>query len=279
DLYNAIVALSQLSYGPNSLRRERNDCPLGCQDGPNFPLVRFPSVGVFATIRTWGLDRIVATLKSAGGNAMQANNAGALQGLILAGGRSSRMGVDKGLIDYHGQAQVTWLAELLGEYCASVRVSVGSRQDQSGDYATMTTIVDHQPGLGPAGGLISAWKTAPEAAWLLVAVDMPLLDRATLTTLTAGRSATDLATAFRHPDGMLEPLCTIWEPSARVLLERRLERGDASLRRLLESGPVRVLMPPSSGSLSSVDRPEDRNRIRRRLEKQRRLGIILPQDM
>ena len=200
---------------------------------------------------------------------MQANDTGALQGLILAGGRSRRMGVDKGLIDYHGQAQVSWLAELLGELCASVRVSVGSRQDQSGGYASMATIVDHQPGLGPAGGLISAWKTFPEVAWLLVAVDMPLLDRATLTALTAGRSATQLATAFRHPDGVLEPLCTIWEPAARVLLERRLERGDASLRRLLESGPVRVLTPPSPGALSSVDRPEDRDRTRQRLRKHR----------
>ena len=179
------------------------------------------------------------------------------------------MGTDKGLIDYHGQPQVSRLAELLGEFCASVHVSVGPRQDQSGGYASVDTIIDHEPGLGPAGGLNSAWKTSPDSAWLLVAVDMPLLDRATLTVLTDGRSATDLATAFRHPDGVLEPLCTIWEPAARVVLERRLDLGDASLRRLLESSPVRVLIPPSPESLSSVDRPEDRNRIRRRLRKQR----------
>ena len=201
---------------------------------------------------------------------MQANDIGALQGLILAGGGSRRMGVDKGLIEYHGQAQVRWLIELLGKYCATVRVSVSSRQDQSGDYASTATIVDHQPGLGPAAGLISAWNTVPDAAWLLVAVDMPLLDRATLTALTDGRSRAHLATAFRHGDGVLEPLCTIWEPAARVLLERRLERGDASLRRLLESGPVRVLTPPTPEALSSVDSPEHRNRIRRRLGKQRR---------
>ena len=201
---------------------------------------------------------------------MPAVDPGALHGLILAGGRSRRMGADKGLIDYHGKTQVDWLAGLLGEFCASVQVSVGPRQDQSGGYASMATIVDHEPGLGPAGGLISAWMTSPDAAWLLVAVDMPLLNRATLTALTAGRSATRLATAFRHPDGVLEPLCTIWEPAARALLERRLEQGDASLRRLLESEPVRVLTPPSPEALSSVDRPEDRNRIGRRLRKQHR---------
>ncbi len=194
----------------------------------------------------------------------------ALHGLILAGGRSRRMGEDKGLIDYRGRTQVRWLADLLGEFCVSVHVSVGPRQNRAGDYAPTATIVDREPGLGPAGGLMSAWRTAPDAAWLVVAVDLPLLDRATLKALTAGRSSKHLATAFRHPDGVLEPLCTIWEPAARDLLEQRLELGDASLRRLLETGPVRVLEPPNSEALFSADSPEDRNRIRRRLQKQRR---------
>ena len=201
---------------------------------------------------------------------MSASEPGALQGLVLAGGRSRRMSADKGLIDYHGQAQVQWLAELLGKFCANVHVSVGPQQDPLGGYSSMATVVDREPGLGPAGGLMSAWRTDPHAAWLLVAVDLPLLDRTTLTELTAGRSRTHLATAFRHPDGVLEPLCAIWEPAARVLLERRLKRGDASLRRLLESGPVRVLTPPSPDALVSVDRPEDRNRIRQQLQEQGR---------
>jgi len=160
-------------------------------------------------------------------------------------------------------------ADLLGEFCDSVHVSVGPRQDRAGDYAPTATIVDREPGLGPAGGLMSAWRTAPDAVWLVVAVDLPLLDRATLKALTAGRSSKHLATAFRHPDGVLEPLCTIWEPAARVLLEQRLELGDASLRRLLETGPVRVLEPPNSEALFSADSPEDRDRIWRRLQEQR----------
>ena len=207
---------------------------------------------------------------AAGRGDMPAIDSGALQGLILAGGRSRRMGADKGLIDYRGQTQVRWLADLLGEYCVSVRVSVGPRQERAAGYAAMATIVDREPGNGPAGGLMSAWRTAPGAAWLLVAVDLPLLDRATLTALTAGRSSAHLATAFRHPDGVLEPLCTIWEPDARVLLEQRLKQGDASLRRLLESGPIRALNPPTPEALYSADLPEDRPRIRRRLRKRRR---------
>ena len=175
------------------------------------------------------------------------------------------MGADKGLIDYHGQSQVDWLAKMLGDFCASVYVSVGPEQDGSGAYASMTTIVDDDPGRGPAGGLMSAWRTIPNAAWLLVAVDLPLLDRATLRTLTSGRSMAHLATAFTHGDGTLEPLCTIWEPAARTMLGKRLKRGDASLRRLLETNPIRVLEPPNTEALRSVDAPTERNAIRRLL--------------
>ena len=187
-----------------------------------------------------------------------------LHGLVLAGGQSRRMGVDKGLIAYHGSPQVLWLARLLADFCASVRVSIGPRQQGESGYPALATIVDADPGLGPAGGLLSAWKQVPDAAWLLVAVDLPLLDRATLTALTAGRSRARLATAFRHRQGLLEPLCTIWEPAAREVLEQRLKGGDASLRRLLEAGPTRVLEPPSAEALRSVDTPADRDRVCRR---------------
>lgn len=197
---------------------------------------------------------------------MPENDGNSLHGLILAGGRSRRMGEDKGQIDYHGQPQVLWLARMLAEYCASVRVSIGPRQRELSCYATVSTIIDREPDLGPAGGLISACRADPGAAWLLVAVDLPLLDRATLGALTFGRSPAHLATAFRHRDGTFEPLCTIWEPAARDELERRLNQGDASLRRLLETSPVRVLEPPTREALRSVDAQADRKRIRRRLQ-------------
>lgn len=179
------------------------------------------------------------------------------------------MGEDKGLIPYRGQPQVIRLAQMLDEFCASVRVSVAARQLESAVYRALDTVVDAGPGLGPAGGLSAAWRAHPEAAWLLVAVDLPLLDRATLSTLAAGRSPRHLATAFRHPDGTLEPLCTIWEAAARGGLERRLAHGDASLRRLLEAGRPKVLEPPVADSLRSVDAPHDRDDILRRLAAQR----------
>ena len=133
-----------------------------------------------------------------------------LWGLVLAGGESERMGEDKGLLDYHGLPQVVRVRLQLQEFCQQVFVSMNATQARSAPYATLQKIVDHEPRRGPASGLLSAWNAFPMTAWLVVAVDLPFLDRETLQALVAGRDSTLLATAFQHPDGPLEPLCAIW---------------------------------------------------------------------
>lgn len=188
-----------------------------------------------------------------------------VRGLVLAGGRSGRMGQDKGLQRYHGSPQVLWLTALLRHLCESVRVSVSAEQLDVDPYRTLLTVVDATPDQGPAGGLLAAWDAIPETAWLAVAVDMPFVDLATLETLLAGRGAGTLATAFRHPDGVLEPVCALWEPHARPRLRERLAEGDRSLTRLLEAGPTTELVPPRAEVLESVNTPAEHRRALRRL--------------
>ena len=92
---------------------------------------------------------------------------------------------------------------------------------------------------------------------MVVAVDLPFLDGEILKILIEGRRTDCLATAFEHTDGTLEPLCTIWEPSARDILIDRIETGDESLRTLLEEGSVNRLLAPSGGVITSVNSPTD----------------------
>ena len=189
-----------------------------------------------------------------------------LLGLVLAGGGSERMGQDKGRLCYHGTPQVLWLRRLLADFCDSVYVSTNDKQRSSELYADLPTVVDQAPDRGPAMGLISAWEAVPGSAWLVVAVDMPFLDRGTLMALVDGRNPAALATAFQHPDGTLDPLCAIWEAAAQPALTERIQAGDTSLRRCLEAGQIQVLQPPSSQALISVNSPAEYQDARRRLE-------------
>lgn len=215
-----------------------------------------------------------------------------LYGLVLAGGRGTRLGPggrEKGLLDYHGEPQVRWAMALLAPFCARVYVSL--RPDQAGAdaYADLPAVVD-SASRGPASGLAAAFALAPDAAWLVLAADMPLADRELLAALVAARGAGPraAATAFRGADGGLEPLCTIYEPSFRPALEaalgpapgaevepapgvdKRAREGGPSLRRLLEAAHPTVVEPPSAAVLGSVNTPADDRAAREALSGRRK---------
>src|SRR5687767_6222187 len=103
-----------------------------------------------------------------------------LYGLVLAGGRSSRMGQDKALLAYHGATQLDWAMALIKPFVRRAFVSV--RPDQTDDpvRAQYKQIVDTQSDRGPIAGIMAAQARHPDAAWLVLACDLPFLDATTL---------------------------------------------------------------------------------------------------
>src|SRR3546814_822414 len=96
-----------------------------------------------------------------------------LYGLVLVGGKSSRMGHDKSIISYHGIPQREYLYNLLSEICDAVFLSL--RADQHiGD--GLKFILDGNQYKGPYNGLMSAHHQFPHVAWLALACDLPLMD-------------------------------------------------------------------------------------------------------
>jgi molybdopterin-guanine dinucleotide biosynthesis protein A len=188
-----------------------------------------------------------------------------VHGLVLVGGRGSRLGQDKGALDYHGLPQARWALQLLGPFCARCFLSGRSEQAETAVYRGLPMIVDEGVGAGPGGGVLAALRRFPSVAWLVMAADMPLLDSAWLAKLLERRDPAALATAYRRRDGVPEPLCALWEPAAKAPLERQAMGGDISLRRALEAGPARLLDVEDDGPLTSVNTPEDDARVRRLL--------------
>jgi molybdopterin-guanine dinucleotide biosynthesis protein A len=92
-----------------------------------------------------------------------------VHGFVLAGGKSSRMGEDKALLQFRGRALVEIAVEKLRTFCAQVSIS-GNRDDLSG-YAPV--VHEHRVGVGPAAG-IEAGLIATQQAWaLFIPVDVP----------------------------------------------------------------------------------------------------------
>ncbi|GAB3551815.1 NTP transferase domain-containing protein [Spirosoma fluminis] len=183
-------------------------------------------------------------------------------GLILIGGRSSRMGQDKATLHYHGKPQRDYLADLLRPYCERVYWSVNADQAHELAGAEQPCIVDAFDVASPLNGILSAFQQAPERAWLVVPCDMPLLTSQSLDALVAGRNPAKLATVFYDTDGREpEPLLGIYEPQFWPILQAAVAQGEYSPRRLLQRNNVQMLNVPDSRELTNVNDPQTRVRL------------------
>ncbi len=139
-----------------------------------------------------------------------------LYGLVLAGGRSTRMKTDKALLAYQGRTQVEVAIDLISGFCERTYLSSRKGQWADGTFSELRQVHDRLNEFGPIGGILSAMLEFPDCAWLVVACDLPYLDEGTLAELVANRHPLKLATAYDNPcSGLPEPLCTIYEPRMR----------------------------------------------------------------
>lgn len=181
-----------------------------------------------------------------------------LHGLVLAGGRSSRMREDKAALSYRQRPQLDLAFELLAPRVAQAWVSVRPDQRVDALRARYPQIVDGPGVEGPIAGIVAAQAAHPDAAWLVLACDLPLLDGATIDGLLAGRDAGRLATAFASSqNGLPEPLCAIYEPASREPLFRFVAAGGSCPRKFLIGHDIVLLTPPIPGALDNANTPEE----------------------
>ena len=181
-----------------------------------------------------------------------------LYGLVLAGGRSTRMQRDKAALSYHGRTQLEWAMELIQPLVE--RAFVSMRPDQANDpvRSKFAQIVDTRENIGPIAGIVAAQAAHPDAAWLVLACDLPFLDSATLQHLLWARQPERLATAYRSShDGLPEPLCAVYEPASREAIAAYVASGRQCPRKFLINANVRLLEEPNPRALDNVNTPEE----------------------
>ncbi len=196
-----------------------------------------------------------------------ASSTSPLFGLVLAGGASARMQRDKAGIEYHGRPQLDWTFDLVASVCERAFVSV--RADQAGEKlrSAHPQVVDAVAVSGPIAGILSALLAHREAAWLVLACDLPFVNRATLEHLLSNRDPLAVSTAYRSAhDGLPEPLCAIFEARALPALEAHVAAGHTCPRKfLIRSSEANLLDLPQPSALDNVNTAEEWAAARRAL--------------
>jgi molybdenum cofactor guanylyltransferase len=178
-----------------------------------------------------------------------------IYGLILAGGASTRMQRDKAALKYQGKTQLDRAFRLLSRHLDRVFVSVRADQTSDPTRAHRPMIVDSVVGAGPMVGIRTALAAHPEVPWLVLACDLPFLSDTAIQELLRRRDPSALATAYKSAhDGLPEPLCAIWEPSAARVLA---EAGGHCPRKFLIRNGAHLVDLPDPRALDNVNTPEE----------------------
>lgn len=179
-------------------------------------------------------------------------------GLVLTGGKSRRMGSDKAALLTGGETQLERAVRVISPHVAEAFVS--ARGDQADDpvRAPFPQIIDRYDDLGPVAGILSAMDTHPDAAWLVLACDLPNIDDRTIRFLLDNTSENHPVTAFVSVvDGMPEPLCAVYRPESRAIIDRFVSEGIKCPRKMLINSDTQMLEQPNPGALHNINRPED----------------------
>lgn len=188
--------------------------------------------------------------------------------IILAGGRSSRMGTDKALLPFTNTPHSTFLTHLaatLSSLCDELLL-VARDEEQAARYkvdaANVRIVTDKVPDYGPLMGIYSGLSAIQAAKALIVAVDMPFVQPALVSLLLARASATAMTVPVVN--AVPQVLCAVYPRSLLPLIETSIAQGRRDPRSLLTSAPVQYIdeaqlrvVDPQLRSFINVNTPEE----------------------
>ncbi|MEP6641015.1 MAG: molybdenum cofactor guanylyltransferase [Gaiellales bacterium] len=160
--------------------------------------------------------------------------------IVLAGGRSSRMGEPKAMLDWHGAPLVHHVAGILTQVCRPVIVVAASGQHVPVPEG-VEIAVDAAPERGPLEGIAAGIRALDgrSQAVFLAAVDLPLLHPAFVGQMLAALPGFDAAVAIA--DGRDQPLAAAYDSRLLERAPELLATGEARVTALLEHGRIRRL--------------------------------------
>lgn len=151
-------------------------------------------------------------------------------GVVLAGGRSRRMGRDKALIGYRGRTLLANALAILRPHVEQLFV-IGDPERHGA--AGVEVFKDDIPGLGPLGGITTALHHASNERVIVLACDMPHVNEVLIDRLKTMHEPHHDA-VVPQCDGQLEPLVAIYHQRCTPAFGRCIAEGQLKMARALE---------------------------------------------
>jgi molybdopterin-guanine dinucleotide biosynthesis protein A len=158
-------------------------------------------------------------------------------GIILAGGKSSRMGTNKALLDLNGRRVIEGIAERLRNITDEMVVVTNTLADY--EFLQLPMVEDNWKGMGPLAGMEAGLTVSKTEYNLIVACDMPFisveLGQYLLTCLDESQAAVPVIDGTRHP------LFAAYRREVLTEVRKSLEKNELRMGHLLQNVHVKII--------------------------------------
>lgn len=182
-------------------------------------------------------------------------------GVLLAGGKSRRMGTDKRFLHVGEKTLFDRTLNTLRKVFSEVLVVIA--QDSEPLDAPVPVLRDVIPNCGSLGGLFTGLKQSKTPYVFVVACDMPFLEPQVIQALVQGRGDADVVMAKMHG---LQPMHAVYSKRCLPVMEDMLKSGDLKIQHIIKSPSLQVRLleeqdlkeiDPSGKSFLNVNTPSD----------------------
>ncbi len=192
-----------------------------------------------------------------------------ITGIILAGGKSSRMGRDKGWIELNNKPLINYAIEALKPYCDELVISSNSTEYKSLGYPVYE---DKIKNCGPMGGIYSSLLYSSSRLNMVLSCDMPLISSELIEYILVKCIEGKLSVPI-HGANLMEPLCAVYPLEAISHLKKSIEKEKLKLIDLVNSIPTeQIKIDPSQyfyhpDLFLNINKPGDLERASSLLQK------------
>jgi molybdopterin-guanine dinucleotide biosynthesis protein A len=160
--------------------------------------------------------------------------------IILAGGKSSRLGQSKALQVIEGKSLIQWVVDRLAILSTEIIIATAHGEAIPCSSAVkIITVADIYPGKGPLVGIYSGLIASSSSQAIVVGCDTPFLSVSLLEYMTQTLADSDVA--LPRIGKMVEPLCAVYSKNCLAPIQELLERDERQIRKLFSMARVKYV--------------------------------------
>ncbi len=152
-----------------------------------------------------------------------------ITGILLSGGKSSRMGREKGNIKIGDYFMYQYPLKVLESLCNEILISTCGGLDVEEDYEQ---VCDEIPNIGPIGGLYTCLKRSSNELNIVLSYDLPLVNEGLFKELLKSEEKFDVILPSLK-DGYPEPLCGIYKKTVADVLAKMINEKVFAVHKVL----------------------------------------------